>query len=499
MVVRILRYSCLVVLATAVLAAAASAQTTGNAAPQRPPKLEPMQRVLPPIDREGGETIADATPITSLPFSGSGTTVGHTNDYDAVCPDANSPSPDVVYSFTRPEYGTLTIDFCGSLYDTKIYVIRANGEVIDCNDDHYADSECGFDTSRIDNLWVPAGETFYLVVDGSGGAAGHYEFNMRRWDPNEDGGVVDQGGDTIANATIIPDIPYSVTGTTAGYVNDYDEVCPYSGSTAPDVVYRYTPTASISLDIDFCHSSYDTKAYVYDTALNLIACNDDFYSGSPCYTYSSKLEQVAMTAGQTYYIVVDGYGGAFGGYQMDIAMDVPCVIDCPPGSTHENEPPLHDGYVDHFNGGCNSTGYPFQDIYGWSSSLTLCGVAGWYNAPGGAQYRDTDWFILTMGPTGAIDAILDAEYATYMFELGPQDCNAVAVIQQATGGPCLEAYMTITGYAPGAAVWFWIGSTVFAPPQGAGNEYPYVCHLDGLEWAVETEPTTWSHVKALYR
>lgn len=33
-----------------------------------------------------------------------------------------------------------------------------------------------------------------------------------------------QGGDTIADATVILAIPYSDTGTTTGYVDDYDEV-----------------------------------------------------------------------------------------------------------------------------------------------------------------------------------------------------------------------------------------------------------------------------------
>ncbi len=500
MVTLIMRHTWLIVLAAVVLTTAASAQTTGKAAPLRPPKLDAMQRALPPIEREGGETVADATPITAIPFWGSGTTTGHTNDYDAVCPNTGSTAPDVVYSFTRPEYGTLTIDFCGSDYDTKIFVMRADGEVIDCNDDFYDNSVCGYHTSRIDNLWVPTGETFYLVVDGAAGTSGDYEFEVRRWTGDGEGGGGGQGGDTIFNATIIPSLPYSATGTTAGFVNDYDEACPYTGSTAPDVVYSYTPSSTASVDIDFCNSSYDTKAYVYDTSLNVIVCNDDFYFGAPCFTYSSKLENVTMNAGQTYYIVVDGYGGSFGDYQMDITTYTGCVIDCPSGSVTEGEPPLQDGYVDHWNGGCNTPGNPFQWLSAYNyGSLTLCGVAGWYNSPGGAQYRDTDWYLLTMGPSGAIDITLDAEFETYMFELGPQDCNSVAVIQQATGGPCLEAYMTITGYAQGAIVWFWAGSTVFAPPQGASNSYNYVCEFTGLQGSVQTEPMTWGAIKSLYR
>ena len=34
---------------------------------------------------------------------------------------------------------------------------------------------------------------------------------------------VRQGGDTVANATVIPALPYNDSGTTVGYTDDYDE------------------------------------------------------------------------------------------------------------------------------------------------------------------------------------------------------------------------------------------------------------------------------------
>ena len=45
-----------------------------------------------------------------------------------------------------------------------------------------------------------------------------------------------QGGDTVGDAMVIDELPYYNTGTTEGYTDDYDEECPYSGSTSPDVV-----------------------------------------------------------------------------------------------------------------------------------------------------------------------------------------------------------------------------------------------------------------------
>ena len=125
-------------------------------------------------------------------------------------------------------------------------------------------------------------------------------------------------------------------------------------------------------------------------------------------------------------------------------------------------------------------------------------MSGWYLNCQGSQSRDTDWFILNKGATGNIEITADAEYATYIFELGPQDCAVGGVIQQATAGPCAEAFMTISGYAAGAPVWFWVGPTVFVAPAGAGPMYDYVVWFSGLEIGVATESTTWGTLKALY-
>lgn len=141
--------------------------------------------------------------------------------------------------------------------------------------------------------------------------------------PLPDPNVIMQGGDTCASATVISSLPYTDSGTTAGYTNDYDEVCPYTGSTSPDVVYSYTPAASTSVNVTLCTgtTNYDTKLYVYEgtCATPSLACNDDSCP-APLYpsSFVSALENVPLTGGQTYYFVVDGYGGGSGDYTIDV-------------------------------------------------------------------------------------------------------------------------------------------------------------------------------------
>ncbi len=298
-----------------------------------------------------------------------------------------------------------------------------------------------------------------------------------------------QGGDTIGAAMVI-NVPGTFNGTTVGYTNNYDEACPYTGSTAPDVVYSVTPVSTIAVDIDLCYSSFDTKLYVYDENLNLIGCNDDFFYAAPCFTYSSKLENLTFNAGMTYYIIIDGYGTAAGAYQMDIAEFVPCVVTCPGGAQLEGEPPLSNGYADAWNGGCQSPefGNPFQPI---TTSTWFCGVSGWYIGASGGAMRDTDWFTIVMPAGGVLEMQGDAEYPTYMFELGPQDCGSVGVIQNVIVGACAPNPMFIVG-APGSLVWLWVGPTTFTGPV---NEYHYVIQM---YIPLATENHSWTAVKSLF-
>jgi len=307
-----------------------------------------------------------------------------------------------------------------------------------------------------------------------------------------------QGGEDVFSATVIPALPYSDSGTTTGHYDDYDEICPYSGSTSPDVVYSFNVTmANYMVNVDLCGSGYDTKTYIYDGNFNLVACNDDFYFDATCGTYVSKIEEALVPVGMI-YIVIDGYYGAYGNYVLNVTGSefVPCVLPCPAGGVLEGEPAMPDNYDDVYNGGCNSSDphYPFQHVFGEGAAgnSIMCGVSGWYFF-NGASYRDTDWFTLFVGPTGTIEVTADAEYLSYIFQLAG-DCSSVSVFQQALIGDCAPASMTITG-SPNQVKWFWVGPSDWS----MGDDYDYVLWFSGLvDEGVATEAATWGIVKALF-
>ncbi len=306
-----------------------------------------------------------------------------------------------------------------------------------------------------------------------------------------------QGGENIADAFPIPGLPFADSGTTEGYFDDYERSCPY-WSNSPDVVYSWVSYFDGALFVDLCGSLYDTKVFMYDSELNVIDCNDDYYYDEECGVYVSALEHAPVELGETYYFVIDGYGGSWGEYLLyveEIVPPPPCELECWGGEwvQEENEPPLVDEYVDEWNGGCNSDPAVFQ----WIECEQFCGVAGWYVYTG-LNYRDTDWFKCIAGQW-EITWTVDAESETYCFELVvPPDC-AATVTQSMTVGPCTPGTMIIYT-EPGQMVDLWVGSADFSNPGGVpGNEYDYIWEIVGVEVVSATEQQTWSGVKSLFR
>ena len=162
----------------------------------------------------------------------------------------------------------------------------------------------------------PGDEEMLLVWQGAGGGG---DFTL---------------GDKIENPFIVDNIPFSDEGSTVGFENDYDAVCPYTGSTAADVVYALT-TAGGTYDFTLCTgtTNYDTKLYILDANSEEIGCSDDECSNGTIFTssYISELSGVNLSSGM-YYIIVDGYGdGSFGenegSYTLDINLSAVQNID----------------------------------------------------------------------------------------------------------------------------------------------------------------------------
>lgn len=312
-----------------------------------------------------------------------------------------------------------------------------------------------------------------------------------------------EGGENMADAILITALPFNDTGNTSDNVDDWDAVCPYTGSISPDVFYRYVPAYDELIEVDLCGSGYDTKTYILDETGEVVECNDDFYFDDVCGTYVSKIEAALLQAGETYFIVIDGYGGDYGDYLLSVGppgLIEFCELPC--DGLPEGEPELHDGYVDMYNTGCNADGFdpPFQELSAnWLGELIFCGYSGWYLSPSFTPYRDTDWFIIQAGDTGVVSWTLDAQEEVHGFLLGPQDCEEVDILDTITTR-CDPETMTIWT-EPLALLWIWVGPTEFEPPGWfTGSQFAYVSTFSGLFGGyVETTPVSMDRIKSLYR
>jgi hypothetical protein len=275
-----------------------------------------------------------------------------------------------------------------------------------------------------------------------------------------------EGGEDIGSAIPIPALPFTDIGFTCDNINDYDEVCPYNAPGSPDVVYSYISPVNGAISVSLCNDAtdYDTKLYIYENSYtpgSPIACNDDACStASYPDAYVSQVQGVPVTAGNTYYIVIDGYGGDCGTYEI-LVQEVVVVLcnDCLTCSTPEGEGDIPNGGTDNFNGGCNSIPTVFSPI---QFNQVICGRANTYINAGGGNSRDTDWYKITLAQAGTLywSAVADFPLNLYMLS---GDClnNVYASGQSLDCTPAvLSAALPAGTYYLFAAYYNWDGLAV---------------------------------------
>lgn len=199
-----------------------------------------------------------------------------------------------VYAWTPAVSGSATIKTCGSTLDTLVHVHTGScgGAEVACNDD-----SCGVG-SQI-TLNVTAGVTYYIVVDGY---SGNGAYSLTVTPPGAQPG-------TCASPIPLPSSGGSVSGTTSG-VSALTGSC---GGNGAEKVYSWTPTSSGVASFSTCGSSLDTVVHVRKTSClggQQVGCVDD-----SCGLGSQV--SVNVTAGTTYYAVVDSYSSG-GSYSLTV-------------------------------------------------------------------------------------------------------------------------------------------------------------------------------------
>ena len=215
------------------------------------------------------------------------------------------------WSWTAPSNGFFKIDTIGSNFDTYLSVFTGpavnNLTLIGANDDG------GGGVASLYNLNATAGTTYRMAVDGWGSnSLGSINFNIAPTAPPND---------NFGNRIGLTGATANTTGSNIRATGEGGE--PTQNGPTNSVWWSWTAPSSGSYTFDTIGSNFDTWLSVYTgsavNSLSLIGADDD--TGG---NLTSKLTR-NVTAGTTYQIAVDGYGGNIGQIQLRVA-------PTPPGS-----------------------------------------------------------------------------------------------------------------------------------------------------------------------
>ncbi len=242
-----------------------------------------------------------------------GYTLSATSDGSATCGNS-AGNADVWYRYTATCTGELSLNLCGTSYDTLVSVHGGcPGTTLNelaCND-NCGGSPCSGNASCL-ALPVTTGGIYYIRVSGSSGAKGYFTLNTRCSPPPEN--------DACASARPIVPGP-TTTGTTLGASTDGSASCDVTSGA--DVWYSYVADYTGTLNVNTCGSAFNTVLSVHTgcpgTSANEApgACNTDC-AGTPCGGPGSCLT-MNVISGETYYIRVAGAGGEKGDFSITLS------------------------------------------------------------------------------------------------------------------------------------------------------------------------------------
>ena len=259
-----------------------------------------------------GDTCGDAFTIDTLPYVSAADTTAAGSDYgygtagNSFCPGPISgwggKSNDHAYVLTAPITGTYRFDLTpANTFDTTLYA------ALDCADFQntclVADEQLGDGVGESIDVELTKGQTAYVIVDG-----------FSKVNNNPKGAYVLTGdllGNSCQSAVTIPSIPYEHSASTKDFpaaVAFATGSCPGGavgyGHLSSDRVYTYQAKSSGVFDIKLTTTAFDASVYVVtdcvDPDHHCVGAAD-----TPC-TDCTETLSVLLSAGQRYYVVVDG-------------------------------------------------------------------------------------------------------------------------------------------------------------------------------------------------
>jgi hypothetical protein len=327
----------------------------------------------PPNDDCGDVVPSPLVPGVTLTFAGDNT--GATVD----CPLLGTA--EVWEAFSTTECMDVTVDYCGTdpIFST-VFITLA--DMCPCGSlifsPHAGFTDCPDGNATVKFFTLPAG-TYYVPVYTEAGAIGPYTMNINGVPcppPPEN--------DLCENAILL-DIPSSTQGTTGGSDFDNAPIC-YISIMAPGVWYTLIGNGNfITATTCADYTDFNTTINVYEGGCNQFECvagsGDDCalpypHSGNSTVSFCSEI-------GVTYYILIQGFNGDRGEFQLDIIDGSPCEPPPPLPVCDDNslfgQPPTGPGGMWNFmNSDAAATPDPYLCYDNFvGANGRICGIKFW--------------------------------------------------------------------------------------------------------------------------
>lgn len=252
------------------------------------------------------DAFASATAITGTSGSATGSTVGASKETGEPNHAGNRGGHSAWWTWTPASSGSTTITTAGSSFDTllAIYTGSSVGALtgIASNDD------VGRSRQSSVTFNVTGGTTYAVAVDGYNGDFGSVTLNWTHTTGSA------PANDAFAGAVDLTSVSGVVSGSNRFATKEAGEPSHAGNAGGASVWWKITPNRNARVRLSTSGSNFDTTLAVYTgtavNALTRVAANDD--AGN---TLQSSVSFRA-TSGTTYYIAVDGHGGATGSIRL---------------------------------------------------------------------------------------------------------------------------------------------------------------------------------------
>jgi cysteine-rich repeat protein len=263
-----------------------------------------------------GTSCADAIPIAlalgTMTLSGSTALVDDNFQPAQTMGCGDSSGGDLVFAISPATSGFVTawLPRAATTFDSVAYIRQScddpTSQVL-CNDNYVEGGSNNDDGGELVSVYVPQGQTIYLVIDGFQGQSGDFSLSL---DLSKGDACSDPVPLTIEGSSDIV-----VLGNTQGFANDAaaSAACGNAGA-GPDAVYQVTTPVAGTYSF-VATAGFNTVTYARSTcgdSGSQIACD------APLGTNDSNVDVTTQNNGAP-FVWVDGTSGSAGNYRLTIS------------------------------------------------------------------------------------------------------------------------------------------------------------------------------------